>query len=301
MNDLVGYEQPPPQPDDEILSRPVNMKVFNTVLWATRIVLHPSVAFEPGSEEEITVHRDNGGCLLLVMTHLNRLGPFSLGSAVVSHNDLLGHLPGKTGITAAYWLRKVPILGDALDECGIEWVRRGSEHQNETAEEKKIRKAQNSEKTKIGGRYLAAGNSWYIMPEGETRVEVPRNREEENWYKRWRLKGKEFERVPREQGEKAKLLPIRDGVVNLLDLLTPEQRRNLKILGVAEYYGPRVLSSFRPTLAFTKPEVPVEGDREDWRLQVHDILQRGLDLAKEHDAKRPKAKINKGFLTWLLP
>jgi hypothetical protein len=253
----------------ELSSNPGNPEKLDNFLNFISVFLRPSVIFETGAQEEIQAHRELGGNFLLIMTHFRRIGPGHLGSATTRH-EVLAPLPHTTVVTARRELGEWPILGGYVRSAKIVWVDRASEHEGESPEERAKRQSKNDFAIETGAQSLANGDDSIIWPESTTRIKtIKRN-------------GK-IKKKARPSGE---LLDIRPGVGRMISKLTPEQRRNVRILGVAEHYGSR-LKYLRPSLAITRPEMPLEGDEPKiWLEQSRLILQRGLDLAMLHDSRR---------------
>jgi 1-acyl-sn-glycerol-3-phosphate acyltransferase len=181
---------------------------------------------------------------------------------VAASQPSMQHVRFTTGITARSELFDWPFpAGYVVRSSGAQKIKRSLEHPNETAEEKTARKEANQLTQAIGGRLLAKGYNWLIYPEGNSMQIVEEN-------------GKKV-RIPREPGV---MLPLYDGFVYSLENMTDEERRRVKMLGIAVHYGEGALSHFNPTVHIGMPVSP-EGTREDWFHQGEEILSHGISEA----------------------
>jgi hypothetical protein len=241
--------------------------LINTVVALGRVIYHPKTYFE--DEAAIREHRDQGGVLYILMTHFNRFEPGMMAQLACKHKSLR-HIKYTTGVTARKELWDIPGLGHVLRNINAAAVERVTERPNVTPEEKKERQEENQRKQAIAGRYLAQNKNWIIWPEGSTREDV---KQEDG----------EKVRIPRDIET---LLPIRRGFVYSLEAMTEEERKNVKLLAIASYFGERALSVVRPTVHIGRPTAPIEGTTEEVRQQGEDLLQHSFSEAKRLDALR---------------
>jgi hypothetical protein len=151
-------------------------------------------------------------------------------------------------------------------------IERSLEHENETPAERAARREANRRTQAIGGRFLAAGYNWLIFPEGGTKKVV-----------------KKDGRAIREKREPGVLLPLRNGFVYSLESMTEEERRKVKMLGIAAHFSEGRFSNLHPTIYITRPEAPIEGTgaEEKWLKQGEDLLGRGLaEAVRLHDLRK---------------
>ncbi len=225
--------------------------------------------FEEGARDDIREHRDNGGTLLMLMTHFRRWEPLVMAQ-VARVNEPLKHVQYSTGITARRAMFELPVVGPlVVGNSGAQVVDRAIEHTNETPEQKAVRKEANQKTQAVGGRFLASGRNWLIFPEGGSRKIVERNGES-----------------VREEREPGVLLPLQRGFVYTLESMTPEERERVKLLGVAVHYGERLFSSFRSSVAIPRPETPVDGTGDEMFQQGEDLLSRAVADVVRLDAGR---------------
>lgn len=238
-------------------------------LTAINLAMHSTTYFEEGAVEDLQEHRDNGGSLLLLMTHFRRWEPIVIAD-VARSNKPLRHIQYSTGITARSKLFDLPFpAGFVVRHSGSHRVNRSTENPNETPEERARRKEENRKTQITGGRFLARGLNWLIFPEGSSRETVE-------------VDGQTI-RIPRKSGE---VLPLQLGFVYTLESMSEEERRRVKLLGIAVHYGDRRLSSLRPTVHVGRPVSPIEGTSEELRQQGEDILRHGVSEAVRLDALR---------------
>lgn len=254
--------------------------LFAVAMAGTRTHFEKGVDGGPGAREDIAEHRESGGSLLILMTHVRRREVFAIAQ-MARVNRSLQHLQYNTGITARSELAELfGPLGYVVRHSGAQFIRRSLENLGETEEEKDQRQAENHAVQAAGGRFLAHGGHWLIYPEGGSKEVVidPETQKP--------LIGEDGKKVrtPREPG---KLLTIRPGFVDTLASMTPEERSRVKMIGMAAQYGKRRIGirTFNATLAIPRLVTPLEGDYEDpehrerVRLQGEDLLQRGLTAA----------------------
>ena len=251
--------------------------LFGVAMSGTRTYFEKGVDGEPGAREEIAEHRDNGGSLLILMTHVRRREVFAIAQ-MARVNRSLQHLQYRTGITARSELADLfGPLGYVVRHSGAQFIDRSLENLGETEEEKGARQARNKATQTAGGRFMAHGGHWLIYPEGGSKEVVI---DEETKKPLIGPDGKKV-RKSREPGE---LLTIRSGFVDTLAAMTPEERSRVKMIGMSAHYGDRRIGikRFNPTLAIPKLVTPHEGDFEDAehrelvRQQGEDLLQKGL-------------------------
>lgn len=251
--------------------------LFGLVMAGTRTYFEKGADGGPGARDEIAEHRDNGGSLLVLMTHVRRREVFAIAQ-MARVNRSLQQLQYRTGITARSQLARLPEpLGYIVRNSGSQFIDRSLENLGENQNEREARQAKNKAVQAAGGRFLAHGGHWLIYPEGGSK-EVVMDQETGK-----PLKGPDG-KVIRKSREPGQLLTIRSGFVDTLATMTPKERSRVKMIGMAAHYGDRFLGikRFNPTLAIPRLVTPREGDyenpehREIVRRQGEDLLQKGL-------------------------
>jgi 1-acyl-sn-glycerol-3-phosphate acyltransferase len=253
---------------EEVLPNLPNKHVMGPVHALAKLVMHAQTNYENGAVEDLHEHRDNGGTLLLLMTHFRRWEPIVIAQ-IVANSEPLQHLKYNTGVTARRWLFELPVVGYIVRNSGAQIVDRPTENKNETPVQRKARKEANQKAQAVGGRFLANGLNWLIFPEGQSRQVVEKD-------------GQKV-KVSREPGI---LFPIQKGFVYTLESMSEEERRKAKLLGVAVHYGDRLFPSLRPTVHISRPTAPVNGTVEEIRQQGEDLLRTGVSEAIRLAARR---------------
>jgi len=253
--------------EDVLQNLPVK-HVMGPVHALSRVVMHAETYFEDGAVEDLHEHRDNSGTLLLLMTHFRRWEPIVMAQ-VAAKNEPLHHLKYNTGITARRKLFELPVAGYIVRNSGAQIVDRPTENIDETPAQKAVRREENQRTQAIGGRFLASGFNWLIFPEGGSREVVEED-------------GKKI----RKERKPGVVLPLQNGFLYTLESMSEEERRIVKLLGIAVHYGDRRFSSLRPTVHVSRPVAPLAGTREEIRQQGEDLLRAGVARAIELDGYR---------------
>lgn len=271
----VGFENLEYAPNKYLLA-PV-ITTVSLVLRGTRTF------FEMGGKDDIRAHRDNGGSLLMIVSHASRWDTVAI-APITRTNEPLQHVQYNTGITAREEIFDIPVVGGVVKRSGAQKVKRSLENPDESEEEKADRQKDN-EGTQGGiGRVLASGGNGLVFGEGISKVPVT----DKSGKALYGPDGKPIRR-PRKPGE---VLPVRKGFVYSLKSMTPEERKRVKLLGIAIYHGDRRFSGIRGTVAIPRPVDPLEGDYGDKdfqelvRQQGDDLLRRGMADAARLDRER---------------
>jgi len=89
-----------PQADNpEVLEHLPKRLVMAPVHTLASMVMRAHTYFEEGARDDLHEHRNNGGSLLVLMTHFRRWEPIVIAQAA-RVNEPLQHLQYNTGITA---------------------------------------------------------------------------------------------------------------------------------------------------------------------------------------------------------
>ncbi|HVX47890.1 MAG TPA: 1-acyl-sn-glycerol-3-phosphate acyltransferase [Candidatus Saccharimonadales bacterium] len=261
-----GVEKPVADPD---ISENLGKRYVKWIaIKLSGAVLHSDVHYEEGAEEEILEHRDAGNPLQILMTHFRRVEPLVIAE-IAGKQKTLRHIRYTTGITGKEELFDVPVIGWFIRNGGVQKVSRPIENPNETPEQRALRKERNQQTQALGGRFLASGYNWLIFPEGGSRRTVEQDGQ--------------LVRVYREPGV---VMPAQNGFVYSLENMTDEERRKVKLLGIAVHYGEGRFSSLHPTVHISRPVPPIDGTREERRQQGEDLLRHGVaEAVRLHEAR----------------
>lgn len=238
-------------------------------------IMFGNTYFEGGEDgrQEICDHRDAGGSFQIHMSHLRRWAPILM--AYVTKEEPLKHLELRTGITARQEVFEIPVVGKGIvAQSGAQRVKKRDKVQEETPEERNLRREENEKTQAIGGRWLAHGYHWLVYTEGNSRVYIE---DDEG-----------TSRIPRQPGV---ALPVFSGFLKSLDNMTPSERQKTKILGIGEHY-PFKHTPFGATLYVARPESPIEGPEGVRLQQGQDLMDKIIAGAarsawlRNHDVSR---------------
>lgn len=234
----------------------------------------PHVVYEPGVRDEIQEHLASNDPTILTMTHHSWFDPTDDSAALWQEKEVFNPIIGKLVIPARMDYFAMPVIGSIIAIGGAKPMARKKDLANYFAGQG-LSEAEVTAKleAKDGEREEVNGIIQHLM------VEMAKNGYVYASY----IEG------TRNRGDQLKLQKVRDGVMNLLEAMEPEQRERAKIICLSHDFGGRVMRRFlTPTIHINMVDAPADPSEVNGLL--HDTLQHGLYRAREN--RRPGAPLS---------